>query len=111
MLHFSSRSNVDVPNLVTDLVWTPNLYDRYVVSCGSTNGYQKDAGLKDIGLHAEIVIIISRFNRRHNLGDPYDHSMSMKIFTLIDELDIQLSFENHKKSGYNLDLDLITISY
>ena len=38
-------------------VWTP-LCVWYVVGCGSKNGYQKDAHLKEIGLRVQNMIIV-----------------------------------------------------
>ena len=50
-------AKVDEPNLITYLNWTP-IFEWCVVRCGSKNGYQKDMCLKEIGLHAQNMIII-----------------------------------------------------
>ena len=53
----------------------------------------------------------SRLNCQHNQRDLYEswpfHEHESLYFE--DEYDIHMNFENYKESGYNLDLDLLTI--
>jgi hypothetical protein len=47
-----STGEVDMPNLVSSLNWTP-IVEWCVVKCGSKNGYPKDMCLEKIGLCAQ----------------------------------------------------------
>jgi hypothetical protein len=55
----------------------------------------------------------SRFDSRYNVlsmgggGELYDHLKSMRIFILTTNK----SSKNHEESGYDLDLDMLIISY
>ena len=46
-----------MPNSVTSLNKTPR-FERYVVWCGSKNGYQKDSEMNEIGQHPQNMITI-----------------------------------------------------
>ena len=54
-----------MPNSVISVNLTP-IFEWYVVRCGSKNGYQEDMCLEEIGLRAQIIITISKFNSQHN---------------------------------------------
>ena len=43
--------------------------------------------------------------------DVYDHLMSMQIFTLVMKKYILMSSIYYEESGYNLNLNLLTILY
>ena len=54
----------------------------------------------------------STFIKQHNLEwDLYDLLMCTRIFIIYDLYDVHMSSKNYKESGYNLKLDLPTISY
>ena len=56
-----------------------------MVWCGSKTKH-KDLCLKEIELRAQNIYIYenhSRLKSQHNFDELYDHSMSMRIFTLI----------------------------
>ena len=63
-----------------------------MVRCGSKNGPQKGSSLKEIGLHAQNMIIVldSTCNITVGCGGGgglYDHLMNTKIFTfMIDKI-------------------------
>ena len=46
-----------MPNMVTYLNWT-HVVEWFMVRCNSKNGYPKDMYSKEIGLHAQNMIII-----------------------------------------------------
>ena len=72
---------VDVVNSITYPSWTP-IYEWYVVRCDSKDRGHKGMCLKEIELCAQntITILSSIFDIIG--GDQYDHSMSMRMFTL-----------------------------
>ena len=57
IIHNRFCDRVDVPNSIVYLNWMPIL-ERYMVRCGSKNGYLKVMWLKEIGLCAQDVITI-----------------------------------------------------
>jgi hypothetical protein len=59
-----------------------------VICFGSKNGYQKDMGLKEIGLHVQNMITILGSIVNSIGRDLYDHLMSTIIFTLKNKIDI-----------------------
>ena len=64
-------------------MWT-SIFEWCVVRCGSKNGHHKGIMcLKEIGVSAQNMLNHSRLNSQHNWGGLYDHSMSMRIFTVI----------------------------
>ena len=67
--------------MVTDLNWTP-IFERCVVRCRSNIQHQKDAFKRDWTTCSEFVKY-SRFDSPHIGGDPYDHLIWKRIFTLI----------------------------
>jgi hypothetical protein len=78
---------------------------------GSKNIYQNEIiSLKEIGLHAQHMIIILGSIVNIIGEDLYDHLMSTRI-TFASEYYIHTSSENYEEGNYSLDLDLLTISY
>ena len=56
--NFMDNSKVDVPNSITYFNKTP-IFKWYVVRCSSKINYQKDTCLKDIGLSAQNIWILT----------------------------------------------------
>ena len=50
-------TNIDMPEPVASLNWTPN-FEWYVVRGGFKNGFKKDVWLKEIGLHVQYMVAI-----------------------------------------------------
>ena len=59
-----------------------NVLEWYLIKCPSKNKYQKTKSSKEIGLHAQNLIII-RHTSQHNWVNLYDHLKSTRICTLI----------------------------
>ena len=77
---------------------------------------QKCTCLKKIELHNQIMITIVdstinivRGKGKDNQDNLYDHLMSTRIFTL--RINKKCMWAHYDKSGYNLDLNTITIWY
>ena len=75
--------------------------------CGFKNRYYKSHVFKRDWTASLNVITSLGSIFRITGGNLYDHLMSMKAFTLI----IHMSFNNYEDSGYDLDLDVLIISY
>jgi hypothetical protein len=75
---------------------------------------KKTCLIKIIGLCAQNMLqcdINSRLNSQHNWRDLYNHLMSARIFTLITTQDIHMIPLKYEECGYDLRLDMVTISY
>lgn len=87
------------------------IFERFAVWCGFKNNYQKDVLLKEVGLCVQNLITILRSILNiiwEGSGDMYDQYKEHENLHLIC---YHMSPKNHDKSGYALDLDLLTISY
>ena len=96
-----------MPNWDIDLDQT-STFEWYVIKFSFRNGYQKNMCLNEIRLRAQNMITV-RGSIAHIIeGNPYDHLMSMKIFTLIMNKIFFINSANYEKNGYGLDSDSLT---
>ena len=87
-------------------------FEWFVLWCGSKNGYQKDICLKEIGLHAHITMTILNLIANTIAGNLYDHLTNPSEDLDFDkDSNIEPISKNHEESGYNLDVNLLTILY
>ena len=77
--------------------------------CDFKNKYSKDMLFKEIGLQAQIMIIILGLIVNIIGGDLYDQLLSTRIFDLTTNWDIHRSSRNYEESGYDPALDLLPI--
>ena len=70
------------PYSVTFVIYTL-IFQWYVVKCGSKNNHQKGMCFTEIGLQAKNMITILGSIVNTIEGSLFDHSMSLRIFTLI----------------------------
>ena len=95
------------PKSNTTIIWTPVL-ECCVFRCRSKNWHQKDMCLKEVGLHAQSMLIILGSIVNMIRGDLYDRLLSTRITTLITNkifiwalqiwgkwLQAQFGFANH----------------
>ena len=111
-LHLSrSLIKVDNPYLVAFLIRAP-IFEWYVVWCGYKNGYQK--GIMCLKEKRSCVnTLITNLGSTYNIIGRYlyDHLMSTRILHFVNEFDIVNRFENEEANDYNLNLEMVPISY
>jgi hypothetical protein len=74
---------IDMTNLATYLDHMP-IIECHVVSCTSNNICLKDMYFKNIGLRVQnMIIIMDSKSTQLRWGKLYDHSISMRIFTVL----------------------------
>ena len=73
-----------------------------VVRCGSKNRYSKKSCPQNICAQ-NMLIILDTIVISIDCGDPFDHSISTIIFTLL----MSMSSRNYEENGYGRDLDLL----
>lgn len=73
-----------MPKFVTLHNWPP-IFERYVVSCDSNNGYRKDMFFSKENqiLAPNMITIPGSISMYLGVGDLYDRLMRMRIFTLV----------------------------
>ena len=102
---------VDNPYLVAFLIRAP-IFEWYVVWCGYKNGYQK--GIMCLKEKRSCVnTLITNLGSTYNIIGRYlyDHLMSTRILHFVNEFDIVNRFENEEANDYNLNLEMVPISY
>ena len=65
------------------LIQHSNDLEWWVVRCGSKKGHQEDTCFEEIRLHVQNKLNHSMLNSQHSHRELYDHSISMRIVTLI----------------------------
>ena len=108
--HIELEDKAKMPNWVPYLDRAPFL-ERYVVRCGSNNGYQKDMCSKDIELHAQIMRTTLGSIINMIWGGPTWPLNEHKTSHFDDEEDNHMSSRLYEESVHVFDLDLLTITY
>ena len=102
-----TRGKVDNPYLVTFLSQAPT-FEWYVVKCGSKNKFQKEMCSKRIGLRAQNMIT-NLDSLTYIVKDPIRPPHEHENLRFEDGSNICMTSNKYEQSGYDLDLDFVTI--
>ena len=80
-----------------------------MVRCGSKNRHQKDKCLEEIRLCVQNTLTIIGSIIDIVRGHLYDHLMSTRISTLIENKVYHINSKYYEENGYRHDLDLLVI--